>query len=940
MGRADDIYQYILSKAGQPSEGTPFSGVDAGEVATALGIWRNDASAELKKLFDSGKLDRIGKKPVRYFPALAPVDGRAETAGKTDSPPTPIPQSPGPQKAFGNVIGADRSLKKQVDMAKSAVLYPPNGLHMLITGESGVGKSLLAEEIWRFRNEYLRDGEPEKPFVAFNCAEYADNPQLLQSYLFGHVKGAFTGAGTDRDGLVKQADGGILFLDEIHRLSQSGQEMFFMLLDKGIYRRLGETQSHHVNLTIIGATTEDISQQMLQTFRRRMPVLIQLPPLAKRPLDERVDLIRYFLMQEASRLHMPMFLSGRMCQQLLLRETKANVGDLKNAIQICCAKSYCSFLMNPRQDAKAAEPLRIEDSDILSEEAERVFEPADSKEAHICAHVFSRGILVNPMDRAVDRSYYDGAIDLYGYVERQLYLYRRKGYSEKQLQQRVASDLHRYYLSAEKSCARAVSTGSTGLSQLIDLKNLSAAGEILSLAAVHFNRTYSKGQTVALALHLEQLKHREQSGKIISDRRLDYVESKYPDEISFIHSILPQISSLFDITIPDTEVGFLAVFIQQQRQLEAPLCMLIAAHGDSTATSMAKFVNDLLDIKDVLAVDMPIAERASDTVNKICAAVSQLPEVGGLLVLADMGSLITKEKELSQRLSCPCRIIPNVSSALALETARVISTFHNLDDAYKQVMTRYREYINIVFCTPEEKEASIAQPIHLSEDAKPDVIFTVCATGIGSGKKLADILHEKLADIPQLQIQPISVLADIEEEKRQLEGHLVAVAGSFCPLGSDVPFFSTESILIGNGLTALREQLLHRRLIATDLNAQDSDRERAMTLLKHHIGQYAPSFPDQKLLLSRAVTIAEKIGAQLNSGRLTTDLLVRVVLHTASLLERLQAGEGVTMPEWGPNWLSGNRAQAATLRGIINEGIGAYGLEIPDAEIIYFAQII
>lgn len=118
-------------------------------------------------------------------------------------------------ESFAEIIGADLSLKTQIQQAKAAVLYPPHGLHTLIIGESGVGKSFLAEKMYNFA-ESKKEIKEDK-FVVFNCADYAENPQLLYSYLFGHKKGSFTGAAEEKDGLIKKADNGILFLDEVHR---------------------------------------------------------------------------------------------------------------------------------------------------------------------------------------------------------------------------------------------------------------------------------------------------------------------------------------------------------------------------------------------------------------------------------------------------------------------------------------------------------------------------------------------------------------------------------------------------------------------------------------------------------------------------------------------------------------------------------------------------
>lgn len=154
-----------------------------------------------------------------------------------------------------------------IKQAKAAILYPPKGLHTLITGPTGVGKTTFAEMMYKYA-VYAGAIPEDTEFVIFNCSEYAENPQLILSQLFGHIKGAFTGADQEKAGLIEKADGGILLLDEIHRLSPpEGQEMLFLLLDKNIYRKLGETEGYRkANVLIIGATTEDVNSALLNTF--------------------------------------------------------------------------------------------------------------------------------------------------------------------------------------------------------------------------------------------------------------------------------------------------------------------------------------------------------------------------------------------------------------------------------------------------------------------------------------------------------------------------------------------------------------------------------------------------------------------------------------------------------------------------------------------------
>src|SRR5699024_5621362 len=126
------------------------------------------------------------------------------------------------------------------------------------------------------------------PFVTLNCADYAQNTELLVGQIFGIKKGAFTGADEDTQGLVAQANGGMLFLDEIHRLPPSGQEMLFYLLDKGIYHRLGEaTRERKASIALIGATTKNPEKTLLATLVRRFSIRLTIPPLRERTIEER-----------------------------------------------------------------------------------------------------------------------------------------------------------------------------------------------------------------------------------------------------------------------------------------------------------------------------------------------------------------------------------------------------------------------------------------------------------------------------------------------------------------------------------------------------------------------------------------------------------------------------------------------------------------------------
>lgn len=271
-----------------------FKEYDATGIGKCLNITMNNTCMELNSLVKDGLVVKILGRPVYFFAReeLAQVTGvrlpqciwenYAQFREALNAPEI-VQREEGFQTvetdaaskaalgtSFSRFVGADQSLKKCIDQARSAILYPPNGLHTLIIGETGTGKSYFAEAMYDFAVETGMVNKNTK-FVIYNCASYSENPQLLLSQLFGYKKGAFTGADRECPGIIDQADGGVLFLDEAHRLSPEGQEKMFLLIDKGIFQRLGETQNYRkAAIRIIAATTEDPQNALLSTFLRRI----------------------------------------------------------------------------------------------------------------------------------------------------------------------------------------------------------------------------------------------------------------------------------------------------------------------------------------------------------------------------------------------------------------------------------------------------------------------------------------------------------------------------------------------------------------------------------------------------------------------------------------------------------------------------------------------
>ena len=321
-------------------------GITAEEIAYRLQSDRSNISRDLNRLHKEQRCYKEKTRPVRFFPCT-----------HKRVPKTGVPKETPKMVDMDKFLKRNPSLFHQIEQGKAATLYPGDGMHMLLLGETGVGKSLFADLLHKYGIQSGKLAEAS-PFIQFNCADYTHNPQLLMSQLFGHVKGAYTGAETNKTGLLEKANGGILFLDEIHRLPIEGQEMLFTYIDRGVFRRLGESEKdHHANVLIIGATTEK-KDTLLKTFIRRLPIIIDLPSLRERSIEERHQLFDTFVQQEVDQLGVPMYFSKNALKAFLHYKCELNIGQFKADIRIAFAKSYARFL------AVKEDYLRVSSKDL------------------------------------------------------------------------------------------------------------------------------------------------------------------------------------------------------------------------------------------------------------------------------------------------------------------------------------------------------------------------------------------------------------------------------------------------------------------------------------------------------------------------------------------------------------------------------------------------
>jgi DNA-binding NtrC family response regulator len=230
--------------------------------------------------------------------------------------------------APAGIVGKSAALEQAVTIARKVAKHPST---VLITGESGSGKELIARLI------HHASPRSQQPFVAVNCGAIPE--QLLESELFGHARGAFTGATESRSGLFEQADGGTLFLDELGELPQQLQVKLLRALQEGEVRPVGDNTPRKVDVRVVTATSRDLESEVqdgrfrADLFYRVNVVRIHLPPLRERREDI-PELVRHFMQDVNARLGLKISTVAPGAMRLLMDHAwPGNVRELENVVE-------------------------------------------------------------------------------------------------------------------------------------------------------------------------------------------------------------------------------------------------------------------------------------------------------------------------------------------------------------------------------------------------------------------------------------------------------------------------------------------------------------------------------------------------------------------------------------------------------------------------------
>ncbi len=890
MGKISEIYQALVKLE------SPEKGVSAIGLSNYMKLDRANISRYLNQLCTNNLIEKINGRPVLYRSIK-----KEQKETLTNS--------------LDVMIGANLSLQVPIQQAKAAILYPPRGLHTLILGETGVGKSMFAELMYQFAKESNMIAD-NAPFIRFNCADYADNPQLVMAQIFGVKKGAYSGADSDRDGLLKKADKGMFFFDEIHRLSPQGQEMLFTYIDKGFFRPLGETEKIvHVAVQIIAATTEEPNSHLLKTFTRRIPMTVNLPSLRDLSLKERYYLVEAFIRCEAKRLGKDVYINKNALISFLLYDCPNNTGQLKSDIQLSCAKAFLNF------KAQSREYILIEQAELHQRvkyglmkmqehrgELNKLFKKKEDILVFSCTDDWRVSNIADEMEDYKKGEYF------YDIIEANLEKLKQQGLTEKEINEIVNIDIESYfkkYISNLPGKFR-----KEEIAKVVDIEIVNLVEKILVFAQERLHKEFEEKVYYGLALHLGKSIERIRHGNKIYHPNLEAIRQQYTEEFLVAMEITKMIDAQMGVKMPLDEIGYITMFLASRPyeildEDSKKVGVLVIMHGHATASSMCEVANNLIGEEYAQSLDMPLSMKVEKMYEEAKAKILEMDAGKGVLLLVDMGSLSNFADMLIEETGIKVRSIDMVSTPIVIEACRKAMTGIELDRIYQscQEVSRYRIQAN-----PDKKNNKF-------------LIITACFTGEGAAEKLKEIIHNHLGNKSSADIISLSILDhnDFLGKVQMLnqEYQIIAIVGTINIFIENIPSFSAMDILSGDGISKI-EGLIRS--------------EQDYLKIKNSLIGYVKSINGEELVEDIRQVIRD-VEQGLNI-RIDQDVKIGIILHISFMIDALKNGERQVVFEDLETYRSSHTRETILISQALHPLEKNYQIKISEDELAYIVRMV
>lgn len=753
LSTREEIFNY-LEKISRNFSLQDLKHFTANDISETLNISRNLASQYLNELVKEKLAIKVNSRPVYFFHkrsvernSLVTFDtcifsGLDEFMIKSRSKES--------KKDFQKAVGHYLSLSPCIEQCKAAIQYPPNGLPILLYGANGTGKSFLSRLMFEYGKNEKIIGE-DKQYIAVDCTEYAGDLENFGRNLFGDQK---------EKGWLARADGGILFFDEIDHLPSAGQELIFSFMISGQYKTFHSNGVCSSGARLVFATSRPPGETLFKAFARQIPIVIPVPSLNERTIDEKEEMLVSFLRKEGQRMGVDVSISKRAFHCILEYPFENNIDELKACITSSCAGAYLG---------KTAEGIAIGTYNLPDYMLSDLKFGTNLEEELIHMNSYNKdtsfGQIVQYFQLILDE-YQDlkkGALRFDELLKScQLHL---KGYYD-------------YLIYSQKLVNMKISNYEQMINQVFE-----TVGETYG---VSLSKKYS--YLLARCLYIQL--------------RADHIVSKWvksnEDEISSLLQVMRQnlakesmisakvvglVKQNLDVDLDNLNQLFLLLNVKSQNEsIEvSSTAGIILSHGYSTASSIADAANQIIEKKVFEAIDMPLDMQSQDIARVLEKYIERYVTCRDIVLMVDMGSLEQIHREVRGLTGVNIGIINNISTALAVDIGIGISANRSMEEILKGASENNTCTYRIISNVPKEEA----------------VIFSG-ENGIGTAEKIKElILASSEACIPVrfIAYDYYRLVKNGSNDQIFSNYRVRCIIGLFNPEIEGIPFIALEDII-------------------------------------------------------------------------------------------------------------------------------------------------
>ena len=841
LSTKEEVYGYLekISRNFSTKELKQFTANDIGE---SLNISRNLASQYLNELVKEKRAIKVNSRPV-YFFHKRNVERSAQVTFDTcifsGLDEFLIKSRNGESKRdFQKAVGHYLSLSPCIEQCKAAIQYPPNGLPILLYGANGTGKSYLSRLMFEYgKNERVIGAD--RHYIAVDCTEYARNTEKFAKNLLGEGEQA---------GWLSRADGGMIFFDEIDHLPSAGQELIFSYLVSGQYRAVGGEELCESGARLVFATSKPPGEAMFKAFARRIPIVIPVPSLNERTIDEKEEMLVTFLRREGQRMGVDVSISKKAFHCMLDYPYENNIDELLSCITSCCAGAYLE------RDAAGIAIRTYHLPDYMLSSLRFDTEGEDDRLIHM--NSYSKD---NSFEQAIQ--YFQMILDEY-----QDFKDGKQGF-ESMLNdcQLHLKDYYDFLIYGQKLVNNKIANYEQMINQIFE-----TVGETYGIS---LSKKYS--YLLARCLYIQlRADHIVSKWVSVNEGEIGALSASMRQNLPKETAIAAQIAGLvkqnLDVEVNSLNQLFLLLNIKSQNEhiAVASTAGIILSHGYSTATSIADAANQIIGKKVFEAIDMPLDIHSRDVAGVLEKHIERYITCRDIVLMVDMGSLEQIHQEMKNLANVNIGIINNISTALAVDIGLGICGNMDMEEILKRA-----------------SENNICTYRIINNVRKEDAIIFSGENGIGTAEKIKElILQSSDARIP-VQFIAYDYYRLVKNGSRDeifAKYRVKCIIGLFNPEIEGIPFIALEDIISMNAAEQLK-RIFSAYLDKGQLEVFSQNMLKNFTL--QNVVESITILNPAKLLdeVERSVTRLSRITGQKLEGR----IIIGLYVHLCCLVERL-----------------------------------------------------